>query len=424
MIGEHMGDDAAAEGYAFFLEAIEMMLFDYAIDIYRVPLHNIRTLLHEYMTAYQDVKDGKTPLCRLDPIRSEIEATFSKSIGVKEILDAKEKEYLLERIRGNEQDVSQIVKYVLARLSEKRYYEAIIRALKQKIATAKEKEDILSLARELVPELRLRDYSYDYIYHMARSEHNRLKKHGVVSSEPIRFFDKFKEEPSTYSVVFIFDASCPDGKKEYGELATALSRAKKIQFESSEQFEEYRATCKERSSDLGLDRFKSDEDYKLIAIEGVEALDAYSASKEAGDLLSILLGPYYLMSNTPNSRLSKCCLAFKADSGIAFVADQALEKYDVIKPHPKHRENDIQAAAETLPLLMSCTEDLTEFDRLLRAINLHNSSLQIDNYQNSFLCIWTALEVLCNGSKQVGSVLSKTLELNYLSRRIDYMYDY
>lgn len=171
-------------------------------------------------------------------------------------------------------------------------------------------------------------------------------------------------------------------------------------------------------------KIKNSDEFRIIKIHDIKAKDAFSATRSAGNLFDFATRSLFLMLNEGNSRLKDKCVAVATDkegSGDYVVTDQLFQKHDVIKPTPSKRNKIVHESKRALGLLINRTMGGIEFDRLSKAIDLHNTSLQIGNYQNSFLCIWTALEVLCDGSKNVAEPLSTVLKLNYLSRRVSFL---
>ncbi len=47
------------DGFLYFFQRLEEMLFHYSDDIVRVPIHNTRTLIHEYLDCYEGCREGK-----------------------------------------------------------------------------------------------------------------------------------------------------------------------------------------------------------------------------------------------------------------------------------------------------------------------------------------------------------------------------
>lgn len=417
-----MGNDCTL-GYTFFLETIETMLFDYSIDIYRVPLHNIKSLSVEYLDVSKDVATGKVPSNRLNSIIKEIEYSFVSSISIRDIFKQDERNYLRKQLNEKNTSISKIIEYIFNRLSEENFYETIVRLLKEKIAIGKEKKDMVSLTRELIPELHNLGFSYEYIFHTVKVEQSRVKKSDIHSSDSISFFDKFEFKEIGYNIVFIFDTSNQEGIRQYNELSKVLVDGQGIQFEVNGNLKQERGMCKKYASKLKLNQLGIGENsYKIICVKEVNALDAYAAVNDAEKLLSTLLDPYYLLTNNPNSRILGRSLVIEPNREDVLPTNQQSRRYRVIKPHPEYRDKSIKEASDTLPLLLKHTRSAAEFSRLLRAISLHNASLQMGNMQSAFLCIWTALEVLCNGASKIGPTLVCVLELNYLFRRIDFLY--
>lgn len=60
------------DGYLFFVQRLQEMLFHYSDDIVKAPVHNTQTLLEEYVDTEKDVVKGSIKQYQLDIIAKEI----------------------------------------------------------------------------------------------------------------------------------------------------------------------------------------------------------------------------------------------------------------------------------------------------------------------------------------------------------------
>ena len=60
------------EGLLFFIQRMQEMLFHFSGDIYRAPVHNTSTLLHEFLSTYEQSQKGEVGSYQLSPILEEL----------------------------------------------------------------------------------------------------------------------------------------------------------------------------------------------------------------------------------------------------------------------------------------------------------------------------------------------------------------
>ena len=63
------------DGILYFVQRLEEMLFHYSSDIVRIPIHNTRTLIEEYLQNENEMKKGRVKAYQLDQILGELRAS-------------------------------------------------------------------------------------------------------------------------------------------------------------------------------------------------------------------------------------------------------------------------------------------------------------------------------------------------------------
>lgn len=76
------------DGYLFFVQRLQEMLFHYSDDIVKAPVHNTQTLLEEYVDTEKDVVKGSIKQYQLDIIalfsrRKQIEPNGDKTVTIR-----------------------------------------------------------------------------------------------------------------------------------------------------------------------------------------------------------------------------------------------------------------------------------------------------------------------------------------------------
>ena len=83
------------DGYLFFVQRLQEMLFHYSDDIVKAPVHNTQTLLEEYVDTEKDVVKGSIKQYQLDIIAKEIKSSLMTDVIVREL-------YFLKNMRNIE----------------------------------------------------------------------------------------------------------------------------------------------------------------------------------------------------------------------------------------------------------------------------------------------------------------------------------
>lgn len=73
------------DGYLFFVQRLQEMLFHYSDDIVKAPVHNTQTLLEEYVDTEKDVVKGSIKQYQLDIIAKEIKSSLMTDVIVREL---------------------------------------------------------------------------------------------------------------------------------------------------------------------------------------------------------------------------------------------------------------------------------------------------------------------------------------------------
>lgn len=128
------------DNFIYMKERILEMLFDYTIDIYRVPVLNTRLLTVEYLANLRDVKQGNTYKKTLDPIVEELLLSLKDDPVIKCIFTTDEKDYIVKRI-SDKNTVTDGIIYLNNRIGNGVYYTQLCKILKKTILQTKEKRD-------------------------------------------------------------------------------------------------------------------------------------------------------------------------------------------------------------------------------------------------------------------------------------------
>lgn len=400
------------DNFIYMKERIREMLFDYTIDIYRVPVLNTRLLTIEYLANLRDVKKENT-YKKLDPIVEELLLSLKDDPVIKCIFTTDEKDYIVKRI-SDENTVTDGIIYLNNRIGNRVYYTQLCNILKKTILQTKEKKRLERLTRILVSELKSRNYSYQFIYHTAMQSISSAD----ASKDFQMFINNFTLKKKKYIVSLAADISDDLVKEIWGDIEQLLPDDIII-FKDDDYIEEV-------SSALNKENPQYTENKNIqFSSFFVPAMDCFGAAKFASNLFDFFTRAHFLLLNEPKSFLIPKCVVSEIIDSNHNINDQLIcidcwtQQHRVIKNNRDIDESNIplvKQSQQTLKTLFSRTSKHDDFMRLSTAIDLHNSSLQTNNYHNSFISLWTSLEVLCNGSRDINNIIRACLEMNYIRR--------
>ena len=431
----------------FYLELCKQYLFSYTIDILKTPLNNTHTLLNEYMRTYKDADNGLIPYSRLASIRDEIADTTKDDAALRSAIGENKFNQFIASLSLNKKDVgdnksywdsiSNSINYIIKTTDWADYLVENIGELRDSIGHTQATGTIERLTRRIIPELHSLGYSYEYIYFqidkMYRKIRKKIKKNTTSYIDTSKYMNdfmlKFSCQRSTYSVYFIFEVRESNNLEIFRELKTLTRYLTGGSIEIIEPYELLSPECGLTNADLDdfLARINNDrrvtlplDSFVLVCVHDVKRLDIFSAKQSAYFYFNFFTQSYYFVSNEHIQKAEDWILVFDKDNHIKKFIRGSLNKHNVFQPRYSINTRIDNKAKQILPLLANSIRDRDNFSTVYNALDLHNSSIRIDDHQSSYLCMWTALEVICGGGSKVNSILSHALVMNYLRRRVGY----
>lgn len=398
------------DNFIYMKERIREMLFDYTIDIYRVPVLNTRLLTIEYLANLRDVKQGNTYKKMLDSIVEELLLSIKNDPVIKCIFTTDEKDYIVKRISDKDTVTDGII-YLNNRIGNGEYYTQLCKILKKTILQTKEKKKLERLTRILVSELKSRNYSYQFIYHTAMQS----APSADASKDFQMFINNFTLNKKKYIVSLAADISDDLVKEIWGDIEQLLPDGVII-FKDDLYIKNVKKKLNEENPQYARNKNIQFASFSVLA------MDCFDAAKFASFLFDFFTRAHFLLLNEPKSFLiPKCVVSENIDSNQnnndqLICIDCWTQQHRVIKYNDESNIPLVKQSQQTLKTLFSRTSRHGDFIRLSTAIDLHNSSLQTNNYHNSFISLWTSLEVLCNGSRDINNIIRACLEMNYVRR--------
>ena len=159
------------DGVLYFAQRLEEMLFNYTIDLFRMPLLNTHGLTKEYCVVAQKVKKQEIREYQRAVVFDEFIESFKNDIVIKECWGQNN----IDRIQksfgsSSDQEKYDTIAYLNATFDNGKYYYWCVETIKKYSKLPKQKKKMESALRCWIPEILSMGYNSDYIY-------NELKRH-------------------------------------------------------------------------------------------------------------------------------------------------------------------------------------------------------------------------------------------------------
>ena len=239
----------------YFAQVVEELISNYTIDSFKLPVHNVYTLILEYLKTIEHINEGILKEGALSAINEELKDIISKDSVFIDIFSDKTEMLINSLNNGDIANAQSIFLYVKDFL-EKKYKFLVIKKLKERIVEGNYVE-INRLSKSLLIMALTDGCSIGYI----RKCHNELFKINKVDS--IEIYDAFVR------LVFPED-------REYSIIFSASKGFKLIDnFDSSD----IKVISSVEMKNISGFEGNSDASYVLVRVKSKDYLKAYSKSK-------------------------------------------------------------------------------------------------------------------------------------------------
>lgn len=385
-IPSNWDDTFEHEGLLFFIQRIQEMLFHFSSDVHRAPVHNTSTLIKEYLKVYNEVKAGEVKNYQLKYIFQELENSFSNDKilfdnlgnGFISVVCSKMKE-----CKENTIEQYKVVNYIhgVIRLH---YLEWTIAYLKNHIATGNHKAEIENGARCWISNIIMNGYSAEFIYRYV--EDFFIKKQIKSLDDLDMFFDRFDFKMKSHKVYLQISDSIDS---HFELLKTRLS----LDFNDDGNF--YLIQKKEK--------------YSICYFE-IEALDYYSAMISAYKKINIFFKYYRFITNIRRRLIDKYGMVLDIEKEQSYNLPIVPTGFKSIEVQRK----DIDAETIDMIIIGLQRKGTVNYERINKAIELHNSAIRQQLPKDGFANLWSALEVLCpqgDYDSKLDSILNAALPI-------------
>lgn len=381
----HIEPSTEVDGILYFAQRIEEMLFDYSIDLYKMPLLNTHGLAREYCKVVEKVSSGEIKEYQREILFEEFLASFNDDIVLKENWGISNIEFVTKSFGSSTQRVKDhTVAYVDSTLSNGRYYNWIVKTLLKYTKLPKEKKKIEAVIRCFIPELVSMGYDSEFIY-------TALKQHffngdTINNTSLEKFLAIFDLKIHRYNVYFAVSPMV----KHFREI---LENRLRLHFDDDGNFP----------------LFKTHSNRIIVYFKDIKAPCPNSAARDAYNRLDIFFSFYKFVGDKKGLSIQKKAMVREQNCAPVFVASKKLS-YNIIE---NIDYSEIGALSDQLITgLLINAED--EYSVLSKSIELHNTAISASDLKSGFLNFWSAVEILCQGhtaDSKIGPVLDVVLPI-------------
>lgn len=372
------------DGVIYFFHRLEEMLFDYTVDLYKMPLLNTYRLIKEFCDVHKRMANGEVKEYQLNVVFDELIESLKSDIVLKECWGQEK----VDRIVGSfgsssNQAKCDTIKYLNSLFGNGKYYNWCVQVINKYVAQPKKKQKIEAALRCFLPELISLGYNPNFVYNTLKKT---LSREVIVESSASNFIKIFDFKREKYRVYFCVSSMA----KKYEEI---LKNRLNVHFEDDGNFA----------------RFKKDNNKIIIYFDEIYALCPNSAATIAYERLDLFFSFYKFVSDQKSFSMKQRAMVVDENDGFIFLPIQSLT-YNIIN---RIDYDEIGAQSDMLitGLLINAK---SEYYLLSKSLEMHNTALAIPDLKSGFLNFWSSIEVLCknvNAESKLESVLKVVIPI-------------
>ncbi|MBN1142619.1 MAG: hypothetical protein JXB25_12620, partial [Deltaproteobacteria bacterium] len=365
----------------FFAQLIEEMLFNYSLDIYKVPAFNTKILCKELLQITDEMDNPGFAAFDIQPVIEELMLEIRDDPVVDEVSPTIKNQLIELLSHFYETGELRVLLHQLYGFFEANYIERIGDLLKEKIIEG-DRATVVKLTKVFLTELIDIGYSPEYIFFENKSfffdskSGRRIEGYSVLDD----FLCNFSSIPKIWYVVF---RTGKDFKyfKEFPVHMGVTTSAEKPDITFPEH---------DRNISIFLDR-----NFKLgnyLTFVDIEAFDGFSARQIAEQKLLMIEKFARFHVHRTELEWSRAALVYdleKSSSGIYGKPVSAILK------RPDHNPVQLPRILNgTIVTVFSDKLDDDSIQRLLRAFQRHDMAIISPAPESQLLELWSAVEAL------------------------------
>jgi hypothetical protein len=388
-------------GLIYFYQVISELLYPYTIDSFKLPAHNVFTLLLEAKKTFNHIKSGVLVEGVLPSIRSELVDLISKDGVFRGIFEGRV-EYIVDAVgNAKKSDFESLVNYLVSEMNPS--YEL---ALKNEIERSVLKMDYLDVSRYTKYFLiqKIHDGSSpEFIMEIADNIFQKKKVWGLQSLDD--FFQSIDVEARGFDVFF-------------GIFSNGEEVSRYFEFDIIKILSEVPQYMSDYSADMnGFDQFVT------ISVKSKDWMKAYSKAKSIFEFLSSQLSfinhslDVSISDNAIISQGNECIYVENPSSNVL-----------VRKASPRASSKIDRKLLEMRLGFVAGELNKDSRNLLIIAFLKHQSALRSNSYATQLVDLWSGVEVLMPsevGDAKIDGIVSKLVPIvssGYYLKIIVYLY--
>ena len=191
-------DKSRDKALLYFSQLIEELLFNYTIDSFKLPAHNVNTLIAEAKKTIEHINNGILKEGTYDSVKAELIEIIGKDIIFTELLKTNTEITIKILNNKNLQETDRLLQYLQVKLQGD-YWKMLCETIERKI-TENDFDDLNRLTKYLIIEIIGRNYSVEYINLIQSRIFHHRSVDGISSFQA--FIESFGNEERDYTVIF------------------------------------------------------------------------------------------------------------------------------------------------------------------------------------------------------------------------------
>ena len=354
------------DGILYFAQRLEEMLFNYTIDLYRMPLLNTHGLTEEYCTVAKKVEKKEVREYQREQVYEEFIASFRNDIVLKECWGQQNIDTIIKTFgSSSEQEKLDTISYLNVTFDNGKYYFWCVETLEKYAKLPKQKKKLEAAIRCWLPEILSMGYNADFIYSELK---NKFFSNKTINDKSINeFLSQFDFKVHEYSVYF----SVSNIALKFKDI---LEKRLRLRFDDDGNFL----------------YFKKDKNKEIVFFEKIKAPCPNTAAEIAYSRLDLFFSFYKFVGNKRVFSIQKKSMVIEREKTPIFV-DAHKFSYNIID------DIDFESIGTTSDKLLTglLINAESEYTLLRKAIELHNTALAVPDLKSGFLNLWASIEVLC-----------------------------
>lgn len=352
----------------FFSQLIEELLFNYTIDSFKLPAHNICTLISEARKTIEHIGNSILKEGSYDSIKCELVDIISKDKVFTSILKTNTEILFKILNKKNLQETDRLLQYIQVQLHND-YFESLAQRINEKIRN-NDFDDLNRLTKYLLIEIINRGYSIEYINII----NSKIFKHNRVNdaSSYEEFVNSFSDEEIEYNVYFKVSNKYLQYRDFFGESFASLHETLEIRGNSEQ-----------------LDQFKNLQGCILrIRTKAKDPFKAFNKAK-------------YFVENVTSHLMSIQHQGEFTISKMGVIQNDSLTYYYNGANNPIFRRPDhliTEKAKSKLQTILRCMNsevfELNSKQRMRLAYFRHLNSIRSVSFETQLVDMWSGVEIL------------------------------